>query len=348
MSSYSSVKWCGSILGALVLGVGTVRAQIGSGQVSVMLSGGVEATVFASVPEGFEPDTATDQELRDYGYPPRPDAGETTALAAWQRAVHTTRVPTDLVERPGVFHGPVQHSALQQPTPTVEYGTDGNWSGVILDAKNAGFDAIVGTWAVPNVASQVKGTANAYSSMWVGLDGYGIKDLIQDGTESDWVNGKPLYDAWVEVLPSAEVVVKGLPVTPGDAIYASTQYAVVDGTAYAYFYMSNANTNQNVSVRIAFPTNLTFTGQSAEWVVERTQVDGTFEHPMPRYGEAFMSTAYAYRTATGTSVLYPANDTSSKVATTIYDTIKDSVSKKELSEPYPQGTDTILYDWLAY
>ena len=157
------------------------------------------------------------------------------------------------------------------------------------------FTTIYGYFAVPNVASQTAGTGNAYSSIWVGLDGNGTSDLIQDGTESDWVGGKAVYDAWVEVLPAAETVLTGLKIAAGDAIYTTTSYVVTGGKATAQFTVANFNTNKNVSTSIAFPTTLNFTGQSAEWVVERTEVNGSFENPMPRYGLAFFSAAYAQK-----------------------------------------------------
>jgi hypothetical protein len=341
ISSINRVTSSLSAAGLLAM-AGTAGAQNAPNQVSVHLSGGVEATVFASVPADFEPDQATDQELLEYGYPQRPDVNNAAALALWERAVHTTRVPTDLVERPGVYHRPVQ----QMQTTTNATSTSGNWSAVIIDGKSADFDTIVGYWAVPNVASQVAKTANGYSSMWVGLDGDGTSDLIQDGTSSEWIGGKAVYNAWVEVLPAAETLVSGLTINPGDAIYASTEYKVVNGKASAYFYMTNFNTVKSISVTIAFPTTLKYTGQSAEWVVERTEVNGSFENPLPNYGIAFMDVAYAVRT--GSSTAYPANETPSSVGTTYDVSMYDTPTKKTLSTPTAQGPAVITFKWDAY
>jgi hypothetical protein len=339
----SSIRRRAPSLGAagMLVMAGAAMAQNAPGQVTVHLSGGLEATVYASVPENFEPDFATDAELLEYGYPQRPDVNDAEALALWERAVHTTRVPTDLVERPGVYHRPVQQ--LQTSNAT---STSGNWSAVIVDGKSADFDSIVGYWAVPNVASQVAKTANGYSSMWVGLDGDGTSDLIQDGTSSQWVGGKAVYNAWVEVLPAAETLVSGLTVNPGDAIYATTEYKVVNGKAEAYFYMTNFNTVKSISVTIAFPTTLKYTGQSAEWVVERTEVNGSFENPLPNYGIAFMDVAYAVRT--GSSTAYPANETPSSVGTTYDVNMYDTPTKKTLSTPTSQGPAVITFMWNAY
>ena len=163
---------------------------------------------------------------------------------------------------------------------------------------------------------------------------------------ADWISDKAVYNAWVEVLPAAETVVTGLPVNPGDAVYAATEYKIVSGKKYAYFYMTNFNTVKSISVSIAFPSNLKFTGQSAEWVVERTDVDGSFEHPMPNYGIGFMSAAYASRT--GSTALLPVNATPASVGTTEYISMYDTPTKKTLSKPLSQGVDSLTFEWLAY
>jgi hypothetical protein len=341
----SSVAIRASILGAAVtLAMATAaEAQNAPTRISVALSGGVQATVIASVPEGFEPDQATEQELIDYGFPSRPDAGNADALALWERAVHTTRVTTDLVEQPGKYHRPVQDL---QTTTNAALSTSGNWSAVVVDGKSADFDSIVAFWSVPNVATQVAKTANGYSSMWVGLDGDGTQDLIQDGTSSDWISAKGVYNAWVEVLPAAETVVTGLPINPGDAIYASTAYKIVSGKKVAVFFMTNFNTAKSISVTMAFPSTLKYTGQTAEWVVERTDVNGSFEHPMPNYGLGFMSAAYASRT--GSTALLPVNAVPASVGTTFLVSMYDTPTKKTLSKPEEQGPDTVVFEWLAY
>ncbi len=327
---------------AVLAAAGTAEAQGASGSVAVMLSDGTGATVYASVPEGFEPNTASDEELLEYGYPARPDPSDAAATALWQRAVHTTRVSTDLIETPGKFHRPVQ-DLQTNPDATA---TSGNWSAIAIDGTSADFNTIVSFWSVPNVATQVAGTANGYSSMWVGLDGDGTEDLIQDGTSSDYIGGKAVYNAWVEVLPASEIVVSGLTVNPGDAIYAATEYKVVSGKAYAYFYMTNFNTVKSISTSIAFPKTLKFTGRSAEWVVERTQVGGSYEKPMPNYGIGFMSAAYAQRT--GSATKYPANATPASVGTTYSISMYDTPTKKTLSKPITQGADSITFEWVAY
>ena len=53
-------------------------------------------------------------------------------------------------------------------------------------------------------AGGVAGSRGPYSSSWIGIDGLANRDLIQTGTDSDYVDGSPHYDAWWEILPAAE------------------------------------------------------------------------------------------------------------------------------------------------
>jgi hypothetical protein len=58
-------------------------------------------------------------------------------------------------------------------------------------AKGIKFTYATATWVVPSVKK-----ITGYSSAWVGVDGFSNNNLIQTGTESDFVNGKAVYRAW--------------------------------------------------------------------------------------------------------------------------------------------------------
>ena len=49
---------------------------------------------------------------------------------------------------------------------------------------------------MPTVPS---GGSTAYSSFWVGIDGFSSSSVEQMGTDSDVVNGIPTYYAWYNV-----------------------------------------------------------------------------------------------------------------------------------------------------
>jgi len=303
-------------------------------------------TVFTGAPAGFDPVKASDDELLAYGYPRRPDISEKKAYSYWLKAVSCTRVNPDFTPVPGRFHNIQNLKSLGTVDSTTTYYTSGNWSGYALYDASPGtekYREVVGVWPVPNVGSQASTEAKTdmYSSMWVGIDGDGTSDLIQDGTEQDWNAGTAFYAAWVEMLPAAELRIStsAFPIQPGDFLYAYSEVVVpTSGTTYGKYYIANYNTRLAASATINLPSSVSYHGESAEWIVERTQVNGSFENPMPRYGHAYMDAAYAYRT-TGGGICYlcEANQNITMVN-----------GSDNLSSVGEQDLDSMLFTWDNY
>jgi hypothetical protein len=201
---------------------------------------------------------------------------------------------------------------------------------------------------VPNVGSEPggpdSGAFNGYSSTWVGIDGDGVSDLIQDGTESDWSsNGSTRYDAWIEMLPASEVVIANFPVQPGDLIYATSTVSVASGGAVTgEYYLANYNTHLSVSASIKMPTSVSYHGVSAEWIMERTDVNGTYENPMPHYAYAYLDNAYAYRQGSSSSISYLSE--ANQNITMVDPDNRNAV----LSDAYEQDGDSLWFQWKAY
>ena len=95
-----------------------------------------------------------------------------------------------------------------------------NWSGYAqaVSSSTGPYKAIMSTWKVPTVTEPK--TGDQYSADWVGVDGFSNSSLVQCGTEADNIGGKPVYDAWTEILPANERVISGLTIHPGDKIVA--------------------------------------------------------------------------------------------------------------------------------
>jgi hypothetical protein len=303
------------------------------------LPGRSEVAVYTGAPTGFDPTTASDEELQAYGYPRRPDPNDKKAYGMWQRAVGTTRIAAELQPNPGRFHRPNQRLATGPTVKNTTKVTAANWSGYALVGGSPVFDEVVGIWVVPNIGSQFE-SFTGYSSMWVGIDGdCNCNDLIQDGTEQDWVNGKAKYAAWIEFIPESEIVIPNFPVFPGDIIYATSSVGIKDGVITGFYFMANFNTNISVSASIPMPAGDTFSGQSAEWVVERTDVNGSFNNPLPYYAYAFMDDAWAYRAGSNQRITY------SSEANENFTMVEGST---HLSEAYEQDSDSMWFKWLAY
>ncbi|SDD37971.1 Peptidase A4 family protein [Paenibacillus sp. UNCCL117] len=140
----------------------------------------------------------------------------------------------------------------------------GNWSGYAIEGNPGSFRRISGAWTVPAVRP---GSGSAYSSAWIGIDGFRNDSLIQTGTGHEYVGGKAHYYAWWEILPDAETVIP-LPVYPGDRIRAVI--AKRSRTKWAIRL-------SNLTRCWTFYTLQSYEGpqSSAEWIVEAPQVGGT-------------------------------------------------------------------------
>jgi Peptidase A4 family len=172
-------------------------------------------------------------------------AGNGPGPAAAESVMHKPRIP------------------VEAPRGTTHSGwASSNWSGYAL--SGSGYTSVSGSWTVQAVTA---GHGSSYSSQWIGIDGFNNSNLIQTGTESDFVNGAARYDAWWEILPAAETVIPSMTVHPGDHMTAS----VVKGSGSSWTI-----TIKDDTTGASFSTVKTYTGPqtSAEWIEEAPTVGG--------------------------------------------------------------------------
>jgi len=144
------------------------------------------------------------------------------------------------------------------------------WSGYIVASEIQNRSPVVSSvsasWTVPEIKLSEN---NTFSSVWVGIGGYGEDTLIQTGTAQECINGKFVYYAWYELVPDSLVHIPNIHVQAGDAVTASIS-------------LINENTN-TWSIKIAditrnqrFQTTVVYNSSrwSAEWIVERPKVNG--------------------------------------------------------------------------
>lgn len=135
-----------------------------------------------------------------------------------------------------------------------------NWSGYAVTGANGAYTDVKGSWVEPTATCSKRSTA--YSSFWVGLDGYNSNSVEQLGTDSDCSRGTPTYYGWYEMYPnpSFELSPSAYPVSPGDTLTAEVKY---NGNSTYTLSMSssrgwNFSTTQSGS----------FSNSSAEWIAE--------------------------------------------------------------------------------
>jgi hypothetical protein len=215
----------------------------------------------------------SDQEILARGYSPRPDAtGSREAYALWLATFSRpiTMLPQHSGSQSVVYHSP--HTIEAGP------GASQNWSGYVANGTPGSYLLVQGWWNVPEIVGAEAGHQS--SALWVGLDGYFLKDLVQAGTEQD-VLDQPSgttynYYAWTEVVPN-QPEQQRFNVNPGDTM--TVQVWVGDATGdptlsgnTAWFWVEDftTNTGAKYSTPLDGATKGTaFLGSTAEWIMER-------------------------------------------------------------------------------
>jgi hypothetical protein len=157
--------------------------------------------------------------------------------------------------------------------------TSTNWSGYAVPTGSV--TDVSGAWTVPTVSS---GSTNAWSSFWVGIDGYSSNTVEQIGTDSDWQNGKAVYYAWYEFYPKPAFLIKSVPISPGDAIFAEARYIGNKFTVTITDTTTGKTFSTTAKVQRAQRT-------SAEWIVEAPWSGGVL--PLANFGTIYFSDCYA-------------------------------------------------------
>jgi hypothetical protein len=240
-------------------------------------------TTFAAPPEGFIALTASDEELSNFGFPPRPDpAASPKHYASWTKAMLASRkriVPT--LEQTSIFHGPArlrEGAESSEVTALVSY----NWSGYVnLNGATrfgpSSFSGIATEVVVPTAleAFGICSPSADYASSWVGIDGVLADDVLQAGIEfdADCFNGvtATLYSPWIEWYPSSEIRISNLPIAPGDDYYVQVWNT---SATQGYAYLVNENAYEAMTISFTPPSGTKLVGNSAEWVTERPDVNG--------------------------------------------------------------------------
>jgi hypothetical protein len=277
---------------------------------------------FPRPPTDLDPLSASDRELEQYGFPPRPDARSAPeAYARWQKLVRVPRGPNPALTQTTLYNGPARYKLTGE---ALSGGTRSsysyNWSGYAVVGANGTFTPnktfIYLEWVVP-VAEQANKTCNGfwdYSVQWDGFDGFNSKDVLQAGTEADaYCSGSrkdTFYSTWIEWYPFPEVRVSVPAVKPGDIMSSQVWYTV--SSPHGHAYLVNWTLHQSQTYAFNPRSGTTFAGNSAEWVLERPGLGAQGISDLANYTADQFNFAHAYN---NTNDFYPG---SSPGGTTIY------------------------------
>jgi hypothetical protein len=306
--------------------------------------------------EGFDPVRATDDERAAYGFPPAPDAARhPQGYAKWVRAMRASRTRiTPKLALNAVRHGAMRPGSASKGVMSgaivhgITYGQafSSNWSGAVLVNSATSFGAhsfyLAGSGMMVPAVSQPAGTCTEgwlYSSGWVGLDGASgySQDVLQAGYDADaycsYGYTMTNYDVWYEWAPADGVVVQNLTVSAGQELYVVVwATSATQGNAY----IVNESTGQNTSVQFTPPAGTSLTGNSADFVMERPEVNNKLSS-LADYTEAYFSFGYVFDNSNVTS--FPAIPAAPAQALQV--TMQDS-SGNAISNPEILGGASIV------
>ena len=265
---------------------------------------------YAEPPKGFDPVTATDEELATYGFPPRPDKQAHPDLYAhWERAMKVARFHWngELKALPG---GGLKILSGSSPLPeAVHPETSGpkdiqtnNASGVIVASgqKTLNKNSITGVYAFITVPiaefphNTTACTGDGYIAISaVGIDGfvfntgngYGFDPQLEGGLYEQVSCGGDIY--YFAVVGWQGNYSIPFFVSPGDVLYA---IAFTQGGSSSDVYLQDITTGIYGTYSV---TTSGIVGARASWTVERMCCSGNEPIPLANTSMIGFGNAYA-------------------------------------------------------
>jgi hypothetical protein len=247
-------------------------------------------------PKGFNPLEGTNDELKSYGLPPKPDeTAHPQRYAKWAKNLSKSLTfvsPTFKIIQD-------KRVPLSDSTEKVkDDATSGNWSGFVATDLNSGskYSVVEAEWIIPNAWPNSSGADGVYLvANWVGIDGWGSGDVLQTGTLSECVvsGGKITTQTaypWFEWYPAYSIAFTNLTVHPGDTIWG---YIYAESSTVGYAFLMNVGAGTYTSVTFDAPIGTSLQGNSAEWIVEDPST-GPSEYMFPNFGSTFFFDCYAF------------------------------------------------------
>jgi hypothetical protein len=257
-------------------------------------SGGTIRT-FSLPPPGFDPLKADDRSLALHGFPRRPP--DSRLAARWERILGRQIQIIEPRFRAMPHKRRRLPEVMQRGPHNVE--TSGIWSGAVVHApRGDGFKWVEGTWTVPNAYPPVGAQDGVWysASTWVGIDGIdGSGDVLQGGCDSDVMtsggNMQRELNPWWEWFPGGSYWITTLAVSQGDTL--NCLICVTEGsTTQAEIFFYNVTSNIGTSFLATAPSGISLVGNTAEWIVERLEID-TNSPELARYGDVYFDEANA-------------------------------------------------------
>jgi len=277
-------------------------------------------------PADFDPLSATDAQLDQYGLPARPDQeAEPELFQYWSWLLGKPfRVITPEFSIPGggVPPAPADHAGCIGRRGVRGRENSRNWSGLYIEPQRANkFVQVIGSWHVPQPSvppvlpeGAVAGNGEYQSSTWIGIDGHRsypnssmpqigtgqfirVADGIKTVTTSAWWEWWSKDDQFPpQDRSNLSVTINNFPISVGDEISAGL---TVQSTDEVRFYIKNQSTGLFTTFLVIAPGSILPLGSTAEWIMERPTVPGQRRmYSLPSYADVTFHHCFARSAST--------------------------------------------------
>lgn len=290
-----------------------LRNKDGSTSYVYMVDG--VANTITVPPDNFNPLTATNQQLLEFGYPVRPT--KSSDMAKWTNFVTHRKIQTppqyltrhlqarnplgDVTSQPSTKNP--NHSTTIMGAGSQETWSSTNYSGYIADSTYNEWTAVSANYTQPTDYG-----TKGYVSDWVGIGGWNCSPLIQAGT---WTEHSQQPYAWYEYLNGDTcsgigngiyaTQIPGIVVFSNTGIKASVTYEPNNGDTVVY-QVVDYSTNSSNSVTISGQGSF-YNGQYADFIDERPTVGGSLtdllDFDQIPWSNAQVLSTYGYWNAVG-------------------------------------------------
>lgn len=256
---------------------------------TITLEGGIKVGIFTEPPAGFDPFTASQADLRKYGFPPMPD----DARHRWRYQLVFNQMKHKLAHvqpqfriRPAGVRYTGNLAVQSGPATFASPST----SGVkVVAPQGDSFRWMQGDWVFPNVTA-VTPAKEFFCAFWIGIGGTtgtavlqaGVHFRISQSTHEIW----PFWE-WIDGTGNGVILdITNFAVGPGDLISVIVCTDEGAGSTGGTLYFFNRTTGSHTSFAVSGPA---LEASTSEWSVGFPFLWGTDPSILGDYGEVFFS-----------------------------------------------------------
>ncbi|MFT3866771.1 MAG: hypothetical protein QM729_21120 [Solirubrobacterales bacterium] len=256
---------------------GETEALPGGGTVTIYHPEGGMTLRLPTPPESFEPLSASDRELEEYAFPPRPEGA--TELSEWEGQMRAYKRSGSAALCNGVTSTTATVSGVNQ-------SVSNSWSGFLAYSTSpTAWRGVSANWT--QVHHNKPYCPEGLESSWVGLGGWNYPGLIQVGSEISAAGNFYTFLNYLSEKHSRGDIHFSIVPHPGDEIHAAVNYDPGSHTAWLEIYDLTSGEPRYLPLEFTEEeAEEYYEGRTADFVVERNAIGAGKHGPLLNYKTA--------------------------------------------------------------